>query len=134
MLLFVTGVTHSADGCPVPSDEKLVCEVVLCNPLGIVISESRSECLQVNRRFAIYLATLGFWDKPPKCKLRDKNCNKVGNASSAEIDPQYCDELGSEAEQDACRMALGAPPSNPGYCEEFDGDQRDACEARMNNP
>ena len=99
--------------CPMKSDEALVCEVVLCNPLGLVISESRSECLKTNRRFAIYLATLGFWDKPPKCKMRDKNCNKTGKASSANIDVEFCDELDDFEERNICRSTLDYPLITP---------------------
>lgn len=118
-------------GCPMSSAEELVCEVVLCVP-GILIAESRSECIQVNRRFAIYLATLGFWSKPPKCKMRDKNCNKVGNASNDEIDPSYCDELATEDEQNSCKAALGIVTQE--YCDTFSGDDKEACEAQVPKP
>ncbi|CAN0490737.1 unnamed protein product, partial [Scytosiphon promiscuus] len=76
--------------CPMPSDEQLVCEVVLCNPIGLTISESRSECLAVNRRFAIYLATLGPFRDPPRCKMRDQQCRVTGRASNATIDASFC--------------------------------------------
>jgi len=129
--LFVTCFTQKSiaiepQGCPIPSDEKLVCSVIMCVP-GLLISESRSKCIQINRKFAIYLATLGFWSKPPKCKMRDLNCESTGNASSAEIDASYCDELETEAEQNSCRAALGEPV-NEDYCDSFSGDERDACE------
>ena len=52
-------------GCPISSEEKLACGVVLCNPVGLAISESRSECLEINRKWALYLATLKPWDSPP---------------------------------------------------------------------
>lgn len=99
--------------CPMESDEALVCEIVMCNPVGLAIAESRSECLQKNRKFAIYLAKLGFWDKPPKCKMRDKNCNEVGQASNASIDVEYCDELGSLEEKNICRSRLDYPLITP---------------------
>lgn len=105
--------TEIPEGCPMKSDEALVCEVVLCNPLGLVISESRSECMKTNRRFAIYLATLGFWDKPPKCKMRDKDCNKTGKAKSASIDVDFCDELENFDERNTCRNTLGYPVLDP---------------------
>jgi len=119
-------------GCPISGAETLVCEVILCNPIGLVISESRSECLDVNRRFAWYLATLGFWSKPPKCKMRDKNCNKVGTATDATIDPSYCDSLSSETEQNACKAALGTATQD--YCDTFEGVEKLACEAKMAKP
>lgn len=105
--------TKIPEGCPMKSDEALVCEVVLCNPLGLVISESRSECMKTNRKFAIYLAKLGFWDKPPKCKMRDKDCNKTGKAKSANIDVDFCDELDNFDERNTCRNTLGYPLLNP---------------------
>lgn len=120
------------EGCPMSSAEELVCEVVLCNPIGLAIAESRSECLEVNRRFTIYLATLGFWSKPPKCKMRDKNCNKVGKASNAEIDPSYCDDLDNEDEKNSCKAALGIVTQE--YCDTFSGDEKEACEAQLPKP
>ncbi|MGO3848681.1 MAG: hypothetical protein ACTJIB_10420 [Pseudoalteromonas prydzensis] len=99
--------------CDMKSDEALVCEVVLCNPLGLITSESRSDCLKTNRRFAIYLAKLGPWDKPPKCKMRDKDCNKTGKAKSANIDVDFCDELDNFDERNTCRNTLGYPLLNP---------------------
>lgn len=112
--------------CDVPSDEKLVCEVVLCNPIGLVISESRSKCMKVNRRFAIYLATLGFWDKPPKCKLRNAQCQKTGNAGSdATLAPSFCEELPDRESQLACLVNSGnghlIPPDRPLPPEICDG-------------
>ena len=75
-------------GCPISEDEKLACGVVLCNPVGLSISESRSECLEINRKWAIYLATLKPWEKPVSCKSRDMNCSKRGVIK--EVNHQYC--------------------------------------------
>jgi hypothetical protein len=115
-----------SQGCPMSNAETLVCSVVLCNPIGLVISESRRECLKVNRAFAVYLSTLGFWDKPPKCKLRDTRCNKVGNASNVSISPQYCDELETVAQQNACKLGLGL--YDPAYCSTIEASfERASC-------
>ncbi len=96
-----------SNACDIPSDEALVCEVVLCNPLGLAISESRSKCIQINRRFAVYLATLGFWSNPPTCKMRDKSCNQTGE-KIVEKDVSFC-EFGSPSEREACLRALRPP-------------------------
>ncbi len=127
-----TASASGPEGCPMSSDEELVCAVVLCNPIGLAIAASRSECLEVNRRFAWYLATLGFWSKPPKCKMRDMNCNKVGKASNAEIDPGYCDELDKETEQNSCRASFGIVTQE--YCDTFSGDKKEACEELLPKP
>jgi len=119
---------QNQQGCPVSGAETLVCSVILCNPIGLAINKSRSKCLDVNRRFAWYLATLGFWSKPPKCQMRDKSCNKVGKATDAQIDPSYCDSLGTEAEQNACKAALGGATQE--YCDTFEGVEKLACEAK----
>lgn len=83
------------NSCDISSDETLICEALMCNPIGLAINESRSECLKVNRRLAWYLATLGFWEDPPKCMSRDSSCNKTGRATredgSSDIDfPDPC--------------------------------------------
>lgn len=97
-------LSAGAYACPMSSAEKLVCEVVMCNPIGLAIPASHNECMRVNREFAIYLATLGPFKKPPKCKNRDQNCNVVGNASgdAAQLPPSFCDELKSEQQRESC--------------------------------
>lgn len=69
------------NSCKIKSDETLICEALMCNPIGLAIPDSRSECLDVERRLVIYLATLGFWENPPKCMARDERCNRTGRAT-----------------------------------------------------
>jgi len=114
--------------CPMGSAETLVCEVVLCS-IGIAIPASRSKCIQVTRKFAIYLATLGFWSKPPSCKQRDQNCNVTGK-TKAKIDPVACDSLPTETERNSCKAASGDVKQE--YCDTFSGVEKLACEAKMN--
>lgn len=128
--LFVSSFAFAGphdNGCPIHKDEKLVCAVVMCNPIGMAIPESFNECLKVNRDFAIYLATLGFWDKPPKCHARDENCNKTGRASTAQMSPEHCVAAGDDDKKAACMTALGAAPE--GYCNQFNERERVACES-----
>ena len=110
MLFFVTSITHAANdpnqGCPIGSKEKLVCEVIMCNPLGFMSDESREKCHKINLKFAAYLATLGPFQKPPKCYKRNQSCQKIGVMTNALINPEYCDGLATPAEQDACNEAL----------------------------
>lgn len=121
--------SSAAMACPIPSDEQLVCEVVLCNPIGLTISESRSECLAVNRRFAIYLATLGPFRDPPRCKMRDQQCRITGRASNALVDARFCHELDTSAARNSCLAAIGQATQE--YCDTFSGDAKDACEAKI---
>ena len=93
------------EGCHVPSAEKLVCAVVICD-FGLIMGEWSSECTEYKKDFAFYLATLGPFDKPPKCKMRDENCNKVGTARKASLDISKCDGLESIEAQSACRSAV----------------------------
>lgn len=120
-------------GCPVSSAEKLVCSVVLCNPIGLAIAESRSECITVNRKFAIYLATLGFWSKPPKCKSRDQNCNKTGRASDAQISTSYCNDLSNTHDKKSCYAAITGQVDKD-YCDTFTGSRKADCESRLPPP
>lgn len=118
------------NGCPMSSEERLVCSVVLCNPLGLAIAESRSECLKINVDYAIYLATLGFWDSPPSCQARDENCNRTGRASTAQMSPEFCISAGDTKKQDACMAALGEMPED--YCNQFNAREKEACESVQN--
>jgi len=116
----------ASKSCPMPSDERLVCEVLICNPVGLAIPESRSQCLKINVRFAIYLATLGFWDSPPSCKSRDKDCRVTGRATNQNLDPQFCENnLTDQDETEACWAAIGLATEE--YCDRFVGVQRDSC-------
>lgn len=118
-------ITVETEGCPMQSAETLVCSVVVCS-IGILIPESHSECVKVKTKFAIYLATLGFWSKPPSCKQRDENCEKTGKASNAEIDPEFCMGLGTDEKVQAC-LAAGGFDALP-MCSEYTGFKKTMCE------
>jgi hypothetical protein len=134
------------EGCPIKRDEELVCSMLLCS-VGLLIDESRPKCLKIQREYAIYLATLGFWDKPPKCKSRDMDCNKTGKASKAPIPPDICTDpvtMETDAEcvkgkniadfdcddikevdlQNECFVNL-AKINNA--CDELSGEEKDKC-------
>lgn len=127
LTLKIQNVQAEIQECPMHDDEILVCEAVLC-VIGIFIPESRSKCLQVNRKFAIYLATLGFWSDPPSCKKRDINCNVTGEAT-ADVDLNICDSLDNESDINACNAALGN--ANQEYCDTFTGEEKEECEANI---
>lgn len=76
------------EGCPISSEEKLACGVALCNPVGLLTAESRSECLEINKKWALYLATLKPWDSPARCRSRDMNCAKRGVIKT--VNHAYC--------------------------------------------
>ncbi len=125
-LLFASSAfAGNPQGCPVPSDEELVCSVVMCD-FGAALGKWSPECTHVKVRFAVYLATLGFWDHPPKCKMRDEHCNKTGKATKAQLGPQNCVDAGTKDKQDACMAAIGAAPK--GYCDQFSGLDKKGCE------
>ena len=71
------------NGCQIRSKELLMCEALMCS-IGILIAESRSECLKIQGEVAVYIATLGFWDNPPKCKSRNSDCSSAGRANTNE--------------------------------------------------
>jgi hypothetical protein len=114
--------------CPMGSAETLVCEAVLCS-VGLLIAESRPKCIQVTKKFTIYLATLGFWSKPPSCKQRDQNCNVTGKGTTASIDIDECGELDNEEDQNNCRAAAGEVTQE--YCDTFTGADKLACEEEI---
>jgi hypothetical protein len=106
-----TSAQSHPQGCPISSKEELACGVLLCNPIGLVISKSRSECIKINKEWAIYLATLGPFRSPVRCQERDINCNKVGPASNDFISKEHCRE----------RYELGTPEGD--VCESGVNDQ-----------
>lgn len=112
------------NGCPMNDDEKLVCSVVLCNPIGLLKDESRSECIKVNKQFAKYLATLGFWKKPPKCKMRDMSCGEVGTAKKGVVDEGICTDPDTNITDTACIAGLNI---NNSGCDDLEGSDQDAC-------
>ena len=119
--------------CPIKNDEQLVCEALVC-AVGIAIPESHAECVKVQTKFAIYLATLAPWDDPPKCKNRDMNCNAVGNASN-NIPPNSCGTLsGQERINCELQMAKYEGVSPTAKCESMtDPNQKAACFGRADD-
>lgn len=109
----------SVIACDIDNDEKLVCEVVLC-AVGIFVPESHSKCVKVNREFAYYLATLGFWEDPPKCKMRDMSCKSTGNASSqqATLPASTCTGL-SGNDYLNCRFHVSKYNGVPFRCDQY---------------
>jgi len=85
--------TKSEEGCDIDDDEQLVCEALMC-VIGIAIPESAAECLDVNIRFAAYIATLGPLRSPPSCKSRNDQCESTGKASKAPVEVAQCQQLG----------------------------------------
>tara|TARA_Y100000782_G_scaffold115267_1_gene156491 strand:- start:1229 stop:1531 length:303 start_codon:yes stop_codon:yes gene_type:complete len=70
--------SFNAHAINLSGNEKLACEYALCVPIGLLISESRDKCLRVERRWKLYVATLGPFKSPPKCPLINANGDKVG--------------------------------------------------------
>lgn len=136
--------------CKISSPEKLVCAVTMCN-FGTLFGEWSSDCTMYTEQFAVYLATLGFWSKPPKCFGRDQNCNKTGKAQKAtppqgvcanlsgeektkcengvRIANSSCDELGDTSAQSNCYVELAKQNNS---CSELTGIPKEKCEGTYN--
>lgn len=106
--MLIPTISHAANdaGCPVSSDEQLACEHHMCNPMGMMESESRSQCIEINVRYDRYLATLPPWENPARCWERDKDCKKTKRAELGQIDSFLCQNLPTKAEQDSCSTGL----------------------------
>lgn len=114
-LFFVLTATASAVQMPnLKSKEKLICEVVLCTPIGLAIPASRSKCTKVIFEWSKYVATLGFLEKPPKCPIFNAQGQKVGSATKAK---QVCNH---SENPEVCREAIDD--------EEFDLTSPSVCE------
>ncbi|WP_226669093.1 hypothetical protein [Microbulbifer aggregans] len=120
ILSVIAGVllAGSALACNIKSDEKLVCEALICT-VGILIPESHSECVKVQTEFAIYLATLGFWEDPPTCKNRDMNCKSTGKASTA-VAPSTCDSLAGNSQDFVnCQLQVSKMSGQSFSCSQY---------------
>lgn len=109
------------DGCPVGRAEKIVCAAVMCD-FGLIMGEWPSECNQVKVDLAVYLATLGFWDKPARCFNRDQDCKKDGKAKKANATPAMCAEAG--VTQNQCERGVAI---NNADCDELTGTAEQEC-------
>lgn len=111
------------DGCPVSRSEKIVCAMVMCD-FGQAMGEWPSECNDVKIDFAIYMASLGFWDKPAKCFKRDKDCNKKGKAKN-QVAAQSCqDTISGEYDNNCLR---GVNIMNMDCSERTTEEEKTAC-------
>jgi hypothetical protein len=128
MLLIGSAKATEFHECPIGKAETLVCSVIMCGP-GLLIAESRPKCLKINRKFAMYLATLGFWSKPPSCKSRDANCNVTGKAT-AKVDPSSCEALDDPNDIATC-LAAGGFGTIPDDCDKFTNVQKFECRGRI---
>ncbi|MBU0801486.1 MAG: hypothetical protein KKA05_10870 [Alphaproteobacteria bacterium] len=116
------GLSHP-DGCPIGRSEEIVCAAVMCD-FGLLKGESPSECDQVKIDLAVYLASLGFWDKPAKCYNRDQNCNKKGKAKK-QVSAQSCqDSISGDMDSQCLR---GVNIMNMDCTEKTAGEEQDAC-------
>ena len=78
-------------GCDIPSKEELACGVFICS-VGVAVPAATSECLKIFKKWAIYLATLGPFQSPARCKSRDMNCNT--SSTHAKMSYESCAEDG----------------------------------------
>lgn len=112
------------NSCPMKNDEEVVCAMIMCG-FGASMGEYPSECNQVKLDFVAYVATLGFWDKPAKCFMRDSSCAKTGKASKKTESSTLCEDPDTGKVDEACLKGLNVFNMD---CDEFeDKKQRDQC-------
>lgn len=111
-----------AHSCPMKSDERLICANVMCD-FGLIMGEWSSECTQYKKDLAIYLATLGFWDKPPKCWGRDSGCKKDGKIKKNTVATSVCEDEKGNIDAN-CLKGLNVMNSD---CDELSGKEKDQC-------
>lgn len=116
------GSPSASSGCPIPKAEELICANVVCD-FGRIMGEDSAECRQYKVDLAIYLSTLGFWDKPPKCHKRDMNCNKTGRAGKKTVSKSVCENEYGEIDND-CLRGLNVVNMD---CSEKSGDEQVEC-------
>jgi len=108
--------------CPMKSDEKLICANVMCD-FGLIMGEWSDECKQYKKDLAIYLATLGFWDKPPKCFARDSTCKKDGKVKKNTVATTVCEDEAGNIDEN-CLKGVNVVNSE---CDELTGKEHDQC-------
>lgn len=112
------------DGCPVSRAEKIVCAAVMCE-FGAAMGENPSECNQVRIDLAVYLASLGFWDKPAKCMNRDSDCNTKGKAKKAPANARHCTDPDTGIVDSNCMRGMNIMTMD--CSEEPAGEKQDSC-------
>ncbi|WP_157497999.1 hypothetical protein [Gilvimarinus chinensis] len=89
-------------GCPMSREEKIVCKQIMCDPLGLMEDESRSECESHAITYATYIASIPPWDDPAKCYERNQACERIGVVTNALFNPTICDSAGGGPMGDVC--------------------------------
>tara|TARA_B110000211_G_C14046379_1_gene539155 strand:- start:747 stop:1352 length:606 start_codon:yes stop_codon:yes gene_type:complete len=108
----------------------LACSALLC-AVGIAIPESHSECVQVLRDWAIYLATLSWFRSTPKCPI----INAQGTVTG--YNEVSCDSIQDVNMRQTCydannqRPRPPIPPRNP--CDHLTGLEYELCRIEQCN-
>ena len=133
LLVSLPAAAGTPEGCPMSSKEELICANVMCD-IGYIAGEWSKECQQYKIDLAVYLATLGFWDKPPKCYQRDMSCNKVGKAKKSTVATSFCTDETTGVSNEEC---LKGKNINDADCEDKETlEEKETCEiqlAQVNN-
>lgn len=93
------------NSCDQGRHERIVCANIMCG-FGAGMGEWPSECTDYKRLLIEVLATYPPWKSPPKCFMRDKDCNKSGRAKEADADEEFCMSMSDNKERHQCMMAL----------------------------
>ncbi|NRA71955.1 MAG: hypothetical protein HRU24_13115 [Gammaproteobacteria bacterium] len=102
--------------------ELLACEAVVCVFGTITLDTNPAECDIIFAKWAVYKATLGMFESPPKCRNRDKDGNVT---SEVAVD---CNIIQNEAQRAAC-IGEGGPGSIVQTCDQYDTwSEREQCE------
>lgn len=89
-------------GCPMSSDERLVCKQIMCDPMGLAEDESHDQCVEHGKKYESYLASLPPWESPAACYERNEACDKIGVVTNALFNPTFCDSVGGGILGDIC--------------------------------
>jgi len=122
------GSPSASSGCPMSNAEELIRANVVCD-IGLIAGEWSSECQQYKIDLAVYLATLGFWDKPPKCWQRDMSCNKTGKAKKSTVATSYCTDEYTGITNEEC---LKGKNINDMDCDEKETlEEQETCQVQL---
>ncbi|MBS0044834.1 hypothetical protein KFE26_21440 [Shewanella sp. M16] len=113
----------SASSAQAKNKNELACEAILC-AVGIAIPASHNECRKVLIDWNTYLATLGFFSKPPKCPKTDATGMVIG------YEEMDCDLIQDAQARQMCHDSIKPPATG---CAALEPEFREQCECQERN-
>lgn len=106
------------NSCKKSDDEKTVCANIVCD-YGVTRGEWSSACTKHKLDLMLLNIQTPPWEDIPKCTMVSEICNKIGRASTREVDNSFCDSISDLKKRHACFLGreIGEKESAAQYIE-----------------